>query len=716
MRLFSVSVGTICLLYLTSGPLARLVEASQSSVACEVELGSLERTYHSLAANRGRQIARLHDYAAAGTFPLNTDFSGQLVPYFVDKIGTACAVGHLMRLDGQTELVKSIASTTNHVRIENVHAGPLLDWIRDSGLTQDECALVQPSYATIEDYRHGRPWQDEVRRLKDHFANVEQTLFSESQQSLCKALIAKVDEQLERKPNDPALSIAALSDALRSDEPNVRIAAAHAMAQVSKPSREVRLVSLIKNLSDSDPAVRFGTAAAIETIGAASPRGEKELHHRTLPVFLDTFRNGPAELRLAALNQLAYVAPETMGTNKQLRIMPDIRRAIVDACDDKNRDIGEFAQSVLSSFRWQRSAYESQRIRRHYLAASADLEALASETLALDREFAEQPQSVESLIEARSIYDVRESITYWLPIATDTATPIANTKADAEQIVGDYFRKTFPEQVGTKPISWTIDSTITDKRGLFFIVAVLRTDYAPSPKLIFAISRPSMLSAAKFPPQSWFERVNPAGQSPLPKSLSPRVPQLRPRADTNIKFGDDAKDDEQAFMAACDVLASFMTYYAQVVIDREVEKTPDTFTWSGRFACLHQYSPRFFEQGGGGSSVFGGGGWDFRRLHFACNRRTGAVTLSAETIEYPVAQLPPDRLTPEWTTKELKLMGWKPLESLDYFGQKLFPKEYQEAIDAFDPNNANQVRQMLYRRYYIEQSLPPPEFILALLY
>ena len=109
-----------------------------------------------------------------------------------------------------------------------------------------------------------------------------------------------------------------------------------------------------------------------------------------------------------------------MGTNKQFRIMPEIRRAMVKACGDENRDVRGFAQSVLNSWRWQRTVYESQRIPRHYLAESADLEALATETLALDREFAEQPRSVENLIAIRSIFDTAESITYLLPVATET--------------------------------------------------------------------------------------------------------------------------------------------------------------------------------------------------------------------------------------------------------------------------------------------------------
>jgi tetratricopeptide (TPR) repeat protein len=151
-------------------------------------------------------------------------------------------------------------------------------------------------------------------------------------------------------------------------------------------------------------------------------------------------------------------------------------------------------------------------------------------------------------------------------------------------------------------------------------------------------------------------------------------------------------------------------------IDRKVQETPETLTWTGQLACIRQYNPRFFEQGGGGSSVYGGGGWEFQRIGFACNRETGKLSVSVEPLEYPIVQLPTDVLTPDWATEELRLMGWKPLESLDYFGQRLFPPEYQEGIDAFDPNDANRSRQILYRRYHIEKALPRSEFMLGLLY
>jgi tetratricopeptide (TPR) repeat protein len=433
-------------------------------------------------------------------------------------------------------------------------------------------------------------------------------------------------------------------------------------------------------------------------------------------VFLDTFRNGPEELHLVALNQLAKVAPETMGTNKQFRIMPEIRRAMVSACSDDNRDVRSFAQSVLSSWRWQRTVYESQRIPRHYLAKSADLEALATETLARNREFAEQPRSVESLIAIRSIYDTTESITYMLPVATERTLPIAESADEAKQIVDNYFKSTYEQyrnQTESRWPFWEIVSAETDRQGLYFVVEAKRTDSQRSLKLIYILPRPSMLSTASSLPYYWFDRVN---SSVVDARVGRQQVTYKPNKDANIVLGNVARNDIEAFATTCDVFAYFLTHHSQLFIDRKVQETPETLTWSGQLACIRQYSPRFFEQGGGGSSVYGRGGWEFQRIGLACNRQIGKLSVSVEPIEYPIMQLPADVLTPDWATEELKLMGWKPLETLDYFDQRLFPPEYQKAIDAFDANNASESRQILYRRYHIEKALPRSEFMLGLLY
>jgi len=591
----------------------------------------------------------------------------------------------------------------------------LLEWIRGSGLTKDECALIQPSYATIEDYRRGRAWQDEIVRLQKHFSEVEQTLLTQTQRSLRKALIAKVDTQLAVNPNDPALAIDELSAALSSSESSVRIAAAYAMAQLTKPSQSARLAALEPNLSVSDLETRFWTAVAIQDIGAASSRGKAALQSRTLPIFLDTARSSESRLRLAALVQLANTAPMTMGTNRQFRMMPEIRQAVVHACEDEQSKIREFASSVLKSWRWQRVVYESQRIPRQYLAESVDLEALATETLAIGREFAEQPKSIKSVVKLRTLYDTASSITFMLPVATETTLPIAKSADEAKTIVDDYFKATYEQyrdQTESPWPFWEVVSADTDEQGLYYIVIAKRTDTNLPTKLIYVLPRPSMLSKASSLPYYWFEREDP------PNSIARggRERNLyHPNGDAEVVLGNLARNDKDAFTTTCDLFAYFLTHRSQLVFDRTVEESPDEFIWTGRFAMLRAHTPRFFGEGVG-SSASGGGGWDFHRFRFSCDRATGQLTVSAEPIEFAIAPLPPSVLSPEWITQEYKLMGWKPLQSLDFFGDALFPPEYHKAIDAFNPDDASETWKLLYRRYRLEPSLTPPALIQGLLY
>jgi len=43
-------------------------------------------------AARGRNLDVLHAYWVRGVFPVNTDFPGRHVPYFIDRYGTRCAM------------------------------------------------------------------------------------------------------------------------------------------------------------------------------------------------------------------------------------------------------------------------------------------------------------------------------------------------------------------------------------------------------------------------------------------------------------------------------------------------------------------------------------------------------------------------------------------------------------------------------------------------
>ncbi|MEX2168039.1 MAG: hypothetical protein WD851_01900 [Pirellulales bacterium] len=700
---------------------------------------SLDEMYDRLVSRRDQQIGRVHSYSAAGKFPRNVDFPGQLVPYFVDREGTACAVGRLMQLDGCGKLVAQIATSSNHIRIEDISQGPLVDWIQSSGLTQEECALIQPGYATIEDYRPARPWQDETERLRQHFTQVEHSLQTQSQQSLGEALLAKVEAELDRDPSGRAYSEGALAEALHSDEPHVRIAATYAIGRLTPsevsafpqygnppPRKTVKegnsgralslgmwISALGSNLADRDPAVRFWTAVALEKIGSASVRGSVELHRKSLPVFLETFRGNQEHLRLPAVIQLANTAPECINTSRQLEILPEIREALVEACRDEDIEIREFAQEVLLTWRWQRTAYESQRMRRHYLAESYELESLAAEASAMDREFAFQTPGVQKLLQHRSLHDVRESITYMLPVGGTTDMPIAGSAEEAAQLVDRYLRTIHADSLkeDNTPF-WRIESVEPDVSDLYFAVTVWRTGDS-GPKMVYVIPRPSMLSEASVAPHSWFKTVHQSEQYVWPAS-APSV--IRPQPDVRVVLGDAARDEIESFTETCDVFAYFMTHHSRVVIDRKVQESAETLTWSGRFAGIRSHKTRFFELGGGGSSTVGGGGWDFHRLTFSCDRTTGVLTLSAEPIAFAVTPVATETLSPAWVTEELKLMGWKPLESVEFFGGKLLPPEYSDAVNRFQPDNENEARQLLYRRWHMEKSLPQPYLVMGLLY
>jgi hypothetical protein len=100
----------------------------------------------TLAERRLVNMQRLRLYQLRGVFPQNEHVADRAVPVFVDNYNTACAVGHLMRQSGWSDEVAAIQHANNLVYVPDVHTGPLVDWVLISGLTQEEAALIQPSY------------------------------------------------------------------------------------------------------------------------------------------------------------------------------------------------------------------------------------------------------------------------------------------------------------------------------------------------------------------------------------------------------------------------------------------------------------------------------------------------------------------------------------------------------------------------------------------
>jgi len=96
-----------------------------------------------LATHREQQIKRLHEYAVAGQFPHNMTSPTDL-HMFKDADGRLCAVANLIHRDGRDDLVNVAVNTNNQLAIHDVHSGePMMQWILESGLTQEELERVQ---------------------------------------------------------------------------------------------------------------------------------------------------------------------------------------------------------------------------------------------------------------------------------------------------------------------------------------------------------------------------------------------------------------------------------------------------------------------------------------------------------------------------------------------------------------------------------------------
>ena len=94
-----------------------------------------------LAALRAQQIERLVAYRAAGEY--SSDAAGIPIGVFRDAAGRHCPMAHLIHLSGRDDLVDETARTNNTLQLADVHDGPLLAWMLDSGLTQEEIVMVQ---------------------------------------------------------------------------------------------------------------------------------------------------------------------------------------------------------------------------------------------------------------------------------------------------------------------------------------------------------------------------------------------------------------------------------------------------------------------------------------------------------------------------------------------------------------------------------------------
>jgi hypothetical protein len=100
-----------------------------------------------LRQKRKEAIKLLNTYWRNGEFPSNFDYPDQRKPCFRDKNDQICAVGYLVQQTGNEDLVQVIESTQNYATIYEMTNPDLATWVAQSGLTLEECAMIQPAYS-----------------------------------------------------------------------------------------------------------------------------------------------------------------------------------------------------------------------------------------------------------------------------------------------------------------------------------------------------------------------------------------------------------------------------------------------------------------------------------------------------------------------------------------------------------------------------------------
>ena len=112
-----------------------------------------------LQTKRNHLLDLLHDYWTNGVFPKNYDFADQRKPCFIDKDGTICAVGYLVEQTTSRQVADDINSKHKYDELLAMNNITVDNWILTSGLTKEECAMIQPTYGPtpVYTYNHITP-------------------------------------------------------------------------------------------------------------------------------------------------------------------------------------------------------------------------------------------------------------------------------------------------------------------------------------------------------------------------------------------------------------------------------------------------------------------------------------------------------------------------------------------------------------------------------
>ncbi len=109
-----------------------------------------------LKQNRLHLLNLLHNYWIAGVFPRNYDYKQCRKPCFIDKDNRICAVGYLIEKTAGRKTAEYINNKHKNDEVLVMNDKTVNNWIANSGLTKEECAMIQPNYgpAPVYTYNH----------------------------------------------------------------------------------------------------------------------------------------------------------------------------------------------------------------------------------------------------------------------------------------------------------------------------------------------------------------------------------------------------------------------------------------------------------------------------------------------------------------------------------------------------------------------------------
>lgn len=111
-------------------------------------LRSVNTDHLSSKLNSSRKflLDKLHEYWSAEQFPKNYDYINERKPCFIDKDGNICAVGYLIEQTSGRSISELINQRYKYHKIFDMQMTEVKEWIKNSGLTLEECAMIQPAY------------------------------------------------------------------------------------------------------------------------------------------------------------------------------------------------------------------------------------------------------------------------------------------------------------------------------------------------------------------------------------------------------------------------------------------------------------------------------------------------------------------------------------------------------------------------------------------